>query len=348
MLDYLTLHTRSDIMYGMENIDRKPLGVIEALSAGFELVLRHPYMLLVPLALDLFLWLGPQIHAKPVFDEAVRLLAGAAPAPGSSPDAQQALDAFKSAVQATGESFNLISIVALFALGIPTLVVVDPPADIAAPNVLFSVSDPVAFFGWVVLFGFIGLFLGSVYLQVIAHSVRRDAGWGAFAARVVKSFTHVLTLFLLVVVGSAIVVVPFFVSAAMVSVLSPGLGFFLILACWLVLMWAALYMAFAIPAIFVSGANVPQAIMNSIAVFRYNFWSAIGLIFLVILIQMGFSVVWDALLGSTMGMLVGMVANAVLGTAMAAAMMLFYADRFTWLQQVRDRIRQQQRPSLKG
>ncbi len=335
-------------MYGMENIDRKPLGVIDALSSGFELVLRHPYVLLVPLALDLFLWLGPQIHAKPVFDQVVRALSGVAPVQGSSPDAQQALDAFKSAVQATGDSFNLFSVIALFALGIPTLVVVDAPAGTAPPSVLFSVPNQVAFFAWVVLFGLIGLFLGSVFLSSIGWSIRRGSGAGAFATRVVKAFASLLALFLVALIGSTLVIVPFFVSAAMVSVLSPGLGFFLILACWLVLMWAALYMAFAIPAIFVSGSNVPQAILNSITIFRYNFWSALGLIFLVILIQMGFSVVWDALLGSTAGMLVDMVANAILGTGMVAAMMLFYADRFTWLQQVRERIRQQQRPSLKG
>lgn len=64
----------------MEKIDRKPLGAIDALSAGFELVLRRPWILLVPLALDLFLWLGPQIQAKPVFEQMLRVLFAAAAA----------------------------------------------------------------------------------------------------------------------------------------------------------------------------------------------------------------------------------------------------------------------------
>jgi hypothetical protein len=63
---------------------------------------------------------------------------------------------------------------------------------------------------------------------------------------------------------------------------------------------------------------------------------------------MGFVVIWDTLLGSTWGVVVDVLANAFLGTGLVAAGMLFYYDRFTWLTEVRERIRQQQRPLLKG
>jgi hypothetical protein len=150
-------------------------------------------------------------------------------------------------------------------------------------------------------------------------------------------------------IGGLLLMVPFALGALLVSLLSPGLGVFFILAIWLVLMWAALYLSFAVPAIFVSGVGVQKSILNSITIFRYNFWSAISLIFLIVLIQMGFSVVWQGLMNGTAGLIVDMLANAVLGTALIAAMMLFYYDRFTWLTAVRERIRQQQhRPSVKG
>ncbi len=346
--DYLTLHTRSVIMTEMENIERKPLNAIDALWAGFDLVLRRPWLLLLPIALDLFLWLGPQVHAKPVFDEIARFVSVTG-AQGNSPDMQQALDSFKSAFQTAGEQFNVLSFMALFALGIPTLVVVDMPVDVFKPAVLLTITDQAAFLAWAAVLALVGLFLGSLFLEWVAWAIRREeGGLQAFAPRLGKAFLTVLALGLLAIAASTLLIIPFFVSALVMSVLSPGLGFFFVLACWLLLMWAALYLAFAIPAIFVSGASVLEAILNSIAVFRYNFWSAMGLIFLVILIQMGFSVIWEQLLDNTWGMVVDMVANAVLGTALVAAMMLFYADRFTWISQVRERIRHQQRPSLKG
>ena len=148
--------------------------------------------------------------------------------------------------------------------------------------------------------------------------------------------------------GGLVLMIPFALGALLVSLLSPGLGIFFILAIWLILMWAALYLSFAVPSIFVSGVGVQKSILNSITVFRYNFWSAIGLVFLVVVIQMGFSIIWQQLQDSTAGLIVDMLANAVLGTALIAAMMLFYYDRFTWLTAVRERIRQQQRPTLKG
>ena len=54
----------------MQNIERKPLGIIDALSNGYALVVRRPWVLLFPIVFNLFLWLGPQINARPIFDQA--------------------------------------------------------------------------------------------------------------------------------------------------------------------------------------------------------------------------------------------------------------------------------------
>ena len=130
--------------------------------------------------------------------------------------------------------------------------------------------------------------------------------------------------------------------------LSQGLASFILIAGFMLALWAILYLAFALPAVFVSGANPVQAIWNSVTVFRYNSWSAMGLVFLIYLIQMGFSLVWQQLISSAWGAAFNIVANAFLGTGLVAAAMLFYHDRFTWLTEVRERIRQQQRPLIKG
>lgn len=333
----------------MENsIDRKPLGVIEALSSGFELVLRQPWVLFVPLLLDLFLWQGPQIHAKPVFDQMMSLFSAAA-LPGTPADAQQTIDSAKQALQAAGDQFNVFSFIALFAMGMPTLMGADlPTADTTPGFTLFSVKDVTTLLGWAVGLALVGILVGSIYLEAIARIVRHDIRLKTILPRLVRSFLNVLGLLLVAAIGGTILLLPFLLSAFFISFFSQGLGSFFILAGWLVILWAGLYLAFAVPSIFVSGANFPQAIMNSVSVFRYNFWSAMGLIFLIIVIQTGFSIIWQELLNSSAGIIVGMIANAILGSALVAAGMLFYHDRFTWLTQVRQRIRQQQRPLLKG
>ncbi|MDE3088240.1 MAG: hypothetical protein KGJ80_02490 [Chloroflexota bacterium] len=334
----------------MQNIEKKPLGVIDALSSGFALVVRHPWIVLLPIAFNLFLWLGPQINAKPLFDQMIVWLtaSASAAAPNLMPETQQGLDASKEMLRAMGENLNILNLVAVFALGVPSLLGLETlPSDTPrAP--WFVVGDPGTLIVATALFALIGIFIGSIYLETIARVVRREKGLQTFPPRVLKAY---LNTGLLVGIGFLVVLIflsPFLIGATLISLLSQGLASFVLIAGLMLVLWAALYLAFALPAVFVTGSNAVQAIWNSITVFRYNFWSAMGLIFLIYLIQMGFSLVWQELLANPWTAVFNVIANAFLGSGLIAAAMLFYFDRFTWLDEVRQRIRQQQRPLIKG
>lgn len=45
-----------------------PLGLIDTLSSGFRVVQRRPWLILLPLLLDLWLWLGPRWSIQPLVD----------------------------------------------------------------------------------------------------------------------------------------------------------------------------------------------------------------------------------------------------------------------------------------
>ncbi len=334
----------------MDKIEKRPLGVIEALSGGFELVIRHPWILLVPVALDLFLWLGPQMRAPAVVFQQLIALVNAVALQGTPPDATQNLDTLRTTLQEASEWFNVFSFLAVFAIGMPSIAGLNMPrVDLWGWSATFSIGDGTALLGVIALFGFAGLFVSSVYLEGVARLISHDSKTPrAFAPGVLKAYANTLAFILLALLGGMVIMVPFGVGAVLISLVSQGLGSFLLIAGFLILLWAALYLTFALPAIFVSRAGVMQAIVNSIAVFRYNFWSAMSLIFLVYLLQMGFEVIWQALSSNPWGVLVDVVANAFLGTGLVAAAMLFYYDRFTWLMEVRERIRRQQRPVIKG
>src|SRR5215467_12072129 len=49
----------------------QPTGVIETLSAGFAVLHRQLWVLLLPVAVDLFLWFGPHVSYSPLVDPAV-------------------------------------------------------------------------------------------------------------------------------------------------------------------------------------------------------------------------------------------------------------------------------------
>ncbi len=332
----------------MQNIEKKPLGVIDALSSGFALVIRRPWVLLFPIAFNLFLWLGPQVNARPVFDQAIALLNSSSTyTPTLSPEAQQGLDSSKEMLKSMGDSYNVFNIAALFALGVPALLGLESLPTNLPRAPWFVVGDIGTLMGLSVLLALIGILVASIYLESIARAVRRDGRLQTFAPRVLKSYVKTGILIALALIGLIAVLSPFFIGATLISLINQGLASFVLVTGLIIALWVLLYMAFVLPAIFVSGSNPVQAIWNSFTVFRLNSWSAMGLVFLIYLIQMGFSLIWQMFFDSTWGTVFNVIANALLGTGLVAAAMLFYHDRFTWLTEVRQRIRQQQRP-VKG
>ncbi len=328
----------------MENTNKKPLGVIDALSAGFELIVRRPWLLLIPIALDVFLWLGPQINVKPLLDQGIAALASTVP-PDAPTDTVQNLQAMQDALRASGDSVNVLSVLAL---GIPSLTGIASPTAGATPNVGLVVRDVGALLGLLVPLGLLAALIASVYLEAIARVIRPSTTLApAFVIRSVQAFGTLMVLGIVVAVLVSLVLIPMTIAVTLLSLVSQGIASFVFLGGMLLIFWIALYLAFALPAIFVSRVNALQAILNSITVFRYNFWSAMGLLFLSYLIRVGFSFIWDVFASNPLGIGFDILANAFLGSGLVAATMLFYFDRMTWLLMVRERIRQQH-TQLKG
>lgn len=313
------------------------------------MVVRRPWVLLIPIAFNLFLWLGPQINARPIFDQALALLnVSVTYTSNMTPETQQGLDASKEMLKSEGETFNVFSITALFALGVPALLGLEslPTTPPRAP--WFVVGDIGTLIGLSFLFALIGVLIASIYLETIARGVRHEVQAQTFVPNVLKAYLKTGGLIALALIGLIALLSPFLIGATLISLINQGLASFVIIVGVMIILWSLLYMAFAVPAIFVSGANPVQAILNSVTVFRFNSWSAMGLVFLIYLIQMGFSLVWPMFFDTTWGTVLNVIANAFLGSGLVAAAMLFYHDRFTWLTEVRQRIRQQQRPVIKG
>jgi hypothetical protein len=331
----------------MEN-EKKPLGVIDALSNGFILVAQHPWVLLIPLLLDFFLWLQPPIIAKPVFDQMLALTNDPVAQAQITPEMKDAFDTMQSTIQTAGNQFDVLVVVAWAAVGMPSLQGADVMPMVEAPAPWFVIDNILVLFMGSVLLSFVGILVSSLYLEILARGVRHDSyNWIAFVPRVLRSYFNLLALAVLLVVLFFVIMIPVAIGASLLSMLSQGLASFLIILMTLAMIWAGLYLAFALPAIFVSGSNPIQAILNSIMVFRFNVGSAVGLVVLTYVIQMGFSIIWQQLPSGPAGIVFMVIANAFIGTGLMAALMLFYQDRLMWLLQLRARV-MQQRPDAKG
>jgi hypothetical protein len=320
----------------------KPLGVFESLSSGFELIWQNPWILLIPIALDLFLWLGPQINAQPLFQRTSALLTAAVPA--TAPDeTMQTVQMLQDTLQTAGGSINLLGVLAT---GMPTVIGLQPPeANVARAR--WVVGDGGVLLGWVALLGLGGVLIMGGYLEMTARPVRNEVGARPFIPRWLRACADVIVLVILVMVGLMTLMIPVTVVAGVLNIASQGLGSFVALGGMMLIFWAMLYLVFAIPAIFVSRVNALQALLNSISVFRFDFWSAIGLVLIVYLVRTGFTFIWQFFGDNPWGVVFDVIANAFLSSGLIAATMIFYNDRMYWLAVARERMRQQ-KSQIKG
>ena len=318
--------------------EQKPLSVIETLASGFEAVLQQPWLVLIPLALDLFLWLAPQISVKPIFEQTLPTMLQALP-PDAAPDTRASLEMLKQLWQVAGDTLNLWGILAT---GIPSIVGMQSLAKDDARTIALLVDNRATLLLVLGGLGGAALAITTIYLEAVAWAVRRDTQPPAFMPRLVRAGADLAVLVVLVLIGMFLLILPLTLGATLVSLVSQGLGSFIIFGTMLLLMWVGLYLTFTSPAIFAGRLNAPQAILTSVSVFRFDFWSAMALIFLMYIIRAGFTFVWQFLASNPWGIVFDVIANAFIGSGLMAAAMVFYQDRVNWMAIVRERLRQQQ------
>lgn len=311
---------------------RKPLGVFEIIGRGFELIWLNPWILLVPIALDLFLWLGPQISARPIFERLLAAIPLATPA-NAPAETLQNIEVLKTLLQTARDSMNIFGILAT---GMPTVIGAQPPT-VPIARAQFVVGDLFALGGLALALLAGAVLLASSYLELVARPVRGETDARTFLPRWLRASVNLVVLAILVLIVMSVLTIPVAGVVAFGTLLNPMLGSFVMLLGMVLLFWVLLYLIFAVPAIFVSRVGAPRAILNSIAIFRFDFWSAIGLVFIVYLLRNGFTIVWQLFDTNIWGVVFIVIANAFLNSALIAAEMIFYNDRIYWLVLAREK-----------
>lgn len=300
----------------------RPPGVIDTLTAGYAVVNRSPWVLLVPILLDLFLWLGPQISLAPVVDRAVSSMAASAEwANGSGRN----VDTLRRSVIDSMDAFNVLAL-----LTGPSLVSIPSVAIVTGGRgTLHWAEDALTALGWLggALVG--GLMLGSLYRAWLARQVLGEDFIVAHILGEAVSACGRACLLMLLMIGVALLFgLPLAVilgGAAAISRDLLSMGLFIVS---IAVMAVVLYLAFALDAVFVSRVGPLQAVKNSVAVVRTSFWPTVMLLGLVLVILMGMGRLWEILASmASWGMYLGILGNAYIASGLLAASMAFYRDR---------------------
>ena len=311
-----------------------PPGVIRSLKAGFDTIAMHLTAILLPLALDLLLWLGPRLSIKeyyqsilPQFERDWRSLGF------SAQQVQTTIEAYKAQVSGL-DSLNLLALLRTFPIGITSLLSGPSPAltPFGEPQVMQvgPLGNILLLFLFFTLMGWIG---GALYFRWVASLVAPEdqpiqgrALWHSLAL-------SVLAAILIVVIG-----LPVFFVIYVLTAISPVVGQVALLVVGFVCMWLVVPLFFAGHGIFLRSQNVASSILSSLQLTRFSLPNSSLFVLTVLFISIGLNYLWRIPEPGSWMLLIGIVGHAFITTALLAASFIYYRDMTAWLKTVIERL----------
>jgi hypothetical protein len=299
--------------------ERKSLpGVVATLSAGVDMITSHLWLVILPVLLDVFYWLGPRLGVDKMMEDRLQTLQS---------------DPFFGQVAAqlaeVGPQINLFTQLTLPIIGIPTLmsgpIPETTPLEPAFVQLTTAWLMPLFMFGLTVL----GLGLSAVYLGSIGQALRQDQNrvpmtTGRFLKVLRLQWNRLSGLclvFLLLVLIVSIFLLPLVFLAGLIN---PGFG----MAMWLAgFIMVAVYLSMAVPAIMYNNRPVLPSVIESFSLVRRHIMPAIQLLLAVVIITTGMNLLWHLADDGSWLTLVSIAGHSFISTALVAAIFIFYRDR---------------------
>ena len=297
------------------SVEQAP-GVIETVGNAFVLLNKQPYLLIPPVLLDLFLWLGVRLSLKPLTDTLIRWLGTSSTVDSSSIER----------IRNAGTSFNLFE---LLAISVPTFV-----GRVGADAIAGASRRSIDSLEWwlllpsMLLLFLAGIALGVLYLTLLGFLVRGERlSIGAFVRATTSNIVRTYGYLLLLLGVVLLILFPLLMLSGVLLAFGISVVGLISLVLVFAAMWAYVMLFFAQDAIVISKAGPARAIYLSYNVVRSNFWPCIGLIVVSMIIQIGTPLALVAFTRSPWGVPLAFIAHAYILTGVAVATMLFYRDR---------------------
>lgn len=287
--------------------------IVDLIAEGLSLAVARPWLLVVPILLDLYLWIGYRIEPRALMEALVRLIEDASIA--------DTTDVVASLQNLAGS--NMSQLGALFVPSMLAGVGRGSIYQIADPRVWSPASSGAVL---LVALGLIvaGSLLAMIYTVPIANAILgRRPGLGALISAIARAWGRMLLFLAIVVAAIFAVTIPIAIIAAIFAALLPLLTSLLLF----VVLAALLYAYFVFDAIVVVEVGPIAAIRYSAGVVHRNFRAAIGLVLATLLLTTGIPEIATRFLDRPPGLVLAVLIQALIATGATAASMFFFIDR---------------------
>jgi hypothetical protein len=291
-------------------------GVIQTLADGLSIPLVAPWLLLLPIALDLYYWLGYRLS----------------PAALTGPLGRWLDRNSEAGADSTLDSLGRSDMLSLLSQAVPALL-----PSIGRDDVYSPYTRPTVDLGhWAVVaivFAFVVLLvagLGAAFYVPLADAAtgRRRSPRQALSA-IGTAWLRLFALIAMIAAALILVVVP----VAVIWVISDAIGLGGPVGLFILLAGVTLFVlvSFTPEAIVIAEVGPIRAVRLSYRVVRAHFWSSVGIIAATMTISYGAREIWSRITDTAPGLAIAVVMNAFVAVGLTIAGMIFFANRLRGL-----------------
>ena len=311
-----------------------PPGVIGSLRAGFDAVANHVWLIVFPLALDIFLWLGPRLSVDGLLRPFVRYMFLQARRGVEVSELDQFLETQANFLDLL-QNFNLLSLISkfrVFPIGISSLLAQTMPVEtpLGEQNVVQISSVPLLI-GLVFILTVTGWVVGGLYFRWVSGTTLGQEDVGISLLRAIIQ-TFILSVCWLI--GLMIILLPIMLILMLLAFINPLLANGAIFVLLLFSFWLIVPLFFVPHGIFARRQNAFYSALTSLRLARFTFPTSGMFVISVLILSQGLNYLWSVPPNDSWMTLVGIAGHAFITTAVLAASFVYYRDMNIWLQTV--------------
>lgn len=309
-----------------------PPGVVSSLRGGFDAIASHVAAILLPLVLDLWLWLGPHLSMEHLFMPVLAEFRQMARSNGiPTAEVNRALDIYGTLFR----EFNLFSVLRTFPIGISSLMTGRMPMENPlGVSTIWQVGTGGSLFLIIIGLTFAGWLAGGMYFHWIATLVNSGQEEQLESLRAITQtiFFSILWAIVTMILGLPVMLIMYLLFA-----ISPSLAQGVLLFLGFLSMWLVVPLFFAPHGMFLRKQNTFTSILGGLRMARFTLPASSMFVLSVFLLGIGLNFLWSVPPVDSWMALVGIFGHAFVTTALLASSFVYYRDMTAWLQIVMDR-----------
>ena len=311
-----------------------PPNLIKALRTGFDTITNHIGLILLPMALDLFLWFGPHLQVKTLLEGILQQISSFTAT--SAGETQDALRLSQTYWSEAAQRINLFAIIRTLPVGVPSLMVSRQPITTPLGNPqAWEITSLGAVMGIWILLSLVGLLVGTFYFMAVAQaSLSEKISWRETLANWPAASLKVLLLVLLWFGLLVAISLPASCLITLVALSGFGGSTLPFLIYGGIVLWLFFPLIFSPHGIFANQRTMWGSVSDSVRLTRLTLPTTGLLLIIFLVISEGTDLLWNIPEDTSWLTLLALTGHAFITTGLLAASFVYYRDATRWAQRL--------------